>query len=153
MSFFTLDEQQVMELIAQCVNLQDCCLAFPMRNASFLVSSTSALQDIILSHLEVFSVTADFAVFSAFNIGRIMDSLVLPVLQKLQIFGNSPYGLGGQALLEPLSVVSRRQTLQQMSSYLYLVGYDACARQFVDALFALRVLVVHLATGDVAPLL
>ncbi|KAJ7115376.1 hypothetical protein C8R44DRAFT_675801 [Mycena epipterygia] len=138
-SFFTLDEQQAMEIVAQCVNLQSCRLAFPLLgDPNTAVSSTSAIRGITLSHLEMLTVKAELTLIAPFNIGRILDSLVLPALQELELQGNSSrsYNAAGELILEPSS--------DMMLALEDLVMRSSCT---------LRALTLRLVTGDVAPLL
>ncbi|KAJ7488329.1 hypothetical protein FB451DRAFT_735424 [Mycena latifolia] len=86
LSFFTPDLPQTLELLAQCVNLQDCSLSFPtQREPGFVVSSAPAAQRVTLSQLRTLSLGGAAAVDATFNWARMLDLLVLPALDQLTI--------------------------------------------------------------------
>ncbi|KAJ7488380.1 hypothetical protein FB451DRAFT_1227181 [Mycena latifolia] len=83
LSFFTPDLPHMLELPAQCVNLQDCLLSFPTQRESGFSAPPS--QRVTLSHLRALSLTGTTSVDAIFNLARILECLVLPALDHLAI--------------------------------------------------------------------
>ncbi|KAJ7652690.1 hypothetical protein DFH06DRAFT_1299486 [Mycena polygramma] len=79
---------QVLDLVALCVNLTTCRLAFPVRPPDGL-PPTAPRSQTTLPNLEVLTMTGDITVDSAFNVVQILDALALPALQQLCLHGLS----------------------------------------------------------------
>ncbi|KAJ7773858.1 hypothetical protein B0H16DRAFT_1362792 [Mycena metata] len=81
-SFFQLDALQVVQLLAQCQNLETCRLVFPIGDPQTVPVS---LPEITLLHLETLAIAADILVDSNFNIGQLMATFIVPALRKLHL--------------------------------------------------------------------
>ncbi|KAJ7609551.1 hypothetical protein DFH06DRAFT_1376123 [Mycena polygramma] len=89
--FFSLNASQLMELVAQCVNLNNCRLAFPRsvdHDGVPFPTSTATLRQTALLHLRTLAVRGDFAVNALFNVAGILDALTLPALRELRLQEN-----------------------------------------------------------------
>ncbi|KAJ7115383.1 hypothetical protein C8R44DRAFT_794563 [Mycena epipterygia] len=84
-SFFTLDLEQVLELLEQCANLRNCQLTFPILRGDLTASVTSTPRQITLPQLRMLAVTAELALDGTFNMASILGPLVLPSLQELAV--------------------------------------------------------------------
>ncbi|KAJ7635837.1 hypothetical protein DFH06DRAFT_1479106 [Mycena polygramma] len=82
--FFNLDVSQLMELVAQCVNLSSCRLSFPSFDNNG-PDPTSALKHITLAHLGSLSMTGRLELDAGFNMAKILDALSLPALGELKV--------------------------------------------------------------------
>ncbi|KAJ7025182.1 hypothetical protein C8F04DRAFT_1129525 [Mycena alexandri] len=84
-SFFQLDALQLVQLLAQCQNLETCRLVFPIGDAQAFPPPLVSLPQITLLHLETLAITADILVNSTFNIGQLMATLIVPALRELNL--------------------------------------------------------------------
>ncbi|KAJ7488399.1 hypothetical protein FB451DRAFT_1227202 [Mycena latifolia] len=134
LSFFTPDLPKTLELLAQCVSLQDCSLLFPtQREPGF---SAPPPQRVTLSHLRALSLTGTASVDAIFNLAQILESLVLPALDQLAIYN---LGSSNDHLFDGLADISDIMlSLEQL---------------FVRSSCALQSLLLRHAAGDINALL
>ncbi|KAJ7477616.1 hypothetical protein FB451DRAFT_1242846 [Mycena latifolia] len=134
LSFFTPGLPQMLELLAQCFNLQECSLSFPTQRKSGL--SAPPPQRVTLSHLRALSLTGTASVDAMFNLAQILESLVLPVLDQLAIYNlasSNDHLFDGPAEISDILL-----SLEQL---------------FMRSSCALHSLLLRHAAGDVAALL
>ncbi|KAJ7104981.1 hypothetical protein C8R44DRAFT_807373, partial [Mycena epipterygia] len=132
MSFFTLDLEQVVEILGQCSNLRICRLTFPIFRDDLAASATSAARHITLPQLRVLAVTAELALDGTFNMANILAPLVLPSLQELAVIHLPSQGAEDRVALDMLLALDE------------LVARSSCV---------LKVLQIGHAIGDVDNLL
>ncbi|KAJ7776185.1 hypothetical protein B0H16DRAFT_1505935 [Mycena metata] len=102
-SFFQLDALQVVQLLAQCQNLETCRLIFPIRNADAFPPPLVSLPQITLLYLETLAITADILVHSTFNFGQLMATFIVPALRELTLTPIS-YHIYNHDVTEPPAV-------------------------------------------------
>jgi hypothetical protein len=138
-SFFNLDASHVLELVAQCVNLRTCQLAFPIGEPPLVaVPSPSTSRRITLSHLDALSLNAEIAMTAPFNIQRILDTLVLPGLKTLDLTGVLFHPFNPDTYEPPLAFSDLMLAMDE------LIGRSSCD---------LRELFLRFAVGNVDDLL
>ncbi|KAJ6568604.1 hypothetical protein B0H19DRAFT_1256351 [Mycena capillaripes] len=100
-----------MELVAQCANLTNCRLSFPIGPSDGLSPAggfTSVLRQITLPHLDTLSLTGEVTGNPTFHIVAMLDVLVLPGLQELHLIGlsflqfdpNVPHAISDRDILQ-----------------------------------------------------
>ncbi|KAJ7115373.1 hypothetical protein C8R44DRAFT_880672 [Mycena epipterygia] len=124
-SFFTLDEQQTMEIVAQCVNLQSCRLVFPFSMWSN-PNSPGPRRLRIWQRPMLDSTWREFRIVSSCLLSEELEVEGIPLMR------NGPTGV----ILDP--------STDMMFALDDLVLCSSCT---------LRVLTVNMVTGDVAPFL
>ncbi|KAJ7155313.1 hypothetical protein C8R46DRAFT_960461, partial [Mycena filopes] len=92
--FFGLTEPQLLQLLLQCQSLEDCRLTLPISptipwtptaGPPLAAAAASPPQTLTLSRLKTFTIAADVLPDATFNLARILDALVLPALQLLEV--------------------------------------------------------------------
>ncbi|KAJ6534269.1 hypothetical protein B0H19DRAFT_1271985 [Mycena capillaripes] len=137
-SFFNLEASQIIDFIAKCVNLRSCRLLFPVSPAPPTTASpTSAPRQITIPYLDTLSISGGVLRDAPFNMVQILDALVLPSLQDLEL-GSRPFHVFDQNS-EELPVVS--DVLRATDE---LTLRSSCA---------LRALSLRFGTGDCSALL
>ncbi|KAJ7618116.1 hypothetical protein DFH06DRAFT_98642 [Mycena polygramma] len=122
-NFFNLGVSQLMELIAQCINLNNCRLSFPTFNNNAL-EQISALKPITLAHLWSLSLAGRLELNAGFDPAKILDALELPALRELNL-AETHTGVASSSSVSDLlvainNVVDRSScALQELSIHSY----------------------------------
>ncbi|KAJ7175104.1 hypothetical protein C8R43DRAFT_1057757 [Mycena crocata] len=108
-TFFGLDPTQLLALLGQCSKLERCRLAFPLDDVGWAafppVPWTSIPTQTSLSHLRTLSLQTDLPKNSRFAAERLLDRLILPALQQLEVSGLAIYRPSGGDISDvPLAI-------------------------------------------------